>query len=234
MRGVSIGPPSRSGYALRLGARIRPTALRSSLAKPESETSLSSIVTSYVGNTKDPFRIYTSFVTSAGGQTNHSPQSEGVARTTGGTRHRPLIDPLWVGLKNQRLESDLPKDLSRGYTSFVTSAGGQTNHSPQSEGVARTTGGTRHRPLIDPLWVGLKNQRLESDLPKDLSRGYTSFVTSAGGQTNHSPQSEGIARTTGGTRHRPLIDPLWVGLGTANTFDSIEGTINWRPVEPHG
>ena len=177
MRGVSIGPPSRSGYALRLGARIRPTALRSSLAKPESETSLSSIVTSYVGNTKDPFRIY---------------------------------------------------------TSFVTSAGGQTNHSPQSEGVARTTGGTRHRPLIDPLWVGLKNQRLESDLPKDLSRGYTSFVTSAGGQTNHSPQSEGIARTTGGTRHRPLIDPLWVGLGTANTFDSIEGTINWRPVEPHG
>ena len=80
MRGVSIGPPSRSGYALRLGARIRPTALRSSLAKPESETSLSSIVTS------------------AGGQTNHSPQSEGVARTTGGTKRRPSIDPLWVGL----------------------------------------------------------------------------------------------------------------------------------------
>ncbi len=138
MRGVSIGPPSRSGYALRLGARIRPTALRSSLAKPESETSLSSIVTSYVGNTKDPFRIYTSFVTSAGGDT------------------------------------------------------------------------------------------------KDPYCEYTSFVTSAGGQTNHSPQSKGVARTTGGTRHRPLIDPLWVGLGTANTFDSIEGTINWRPVEPHG
>ncbi len=270
MRGVSIGPPSRSGYALRLGARIRPTALRSSLAKPESETSLSSVVTSYVGNTKDPFRRYTSFVTSyvgntkdpfrrytsfvtsaggdtkdpyceytsfvtsAGGQTNHSPQSKGVARTTGGIRRRPLIDPLWVGRKSQRLGSDLPKDLSHRYTSFVTSAGGQTNHSPQSEGVARTTGGTRHRPLIDPLWVGLKNQRLESDLPKDLSRGYTSFVTSAGGQTNHSPQSEGIARTTGGTRHRPLIDPLWVGLGTANTFDSIEGTINWRPIELHG
>ena len=80
MRGVPIGSPSRSGYALRLGARIRPTALRSFLPKPESETSLSSVVTS------------------AGGQTNHSPQSEGVARTTGGTRRRPLIDPLWVGL----------------------------------------------------------------------------------------------------------------------------------------
>ena len=98
MRGVSIGPPSRSGYALRLGARIRPTALRSSLAKPESETSLSSIVTSYVGNTKDTHCGYTSFVISAGGQTNHSPQSEGVARTTGGTKRRPSIDPLWVGL----------------------------------------------------------------------------------------------------------------------------------------
>ena len=195
MRGVSIGPPSRSGYALRLGARIRPTALRSSLAKPESETSLSSVVTSYVGNTKDPFRRYTSFVTSAGGDT---------------------------------------KDPYCEYTSFVTSAGGQTNHSPQSKGVARTTGGIRRRPLIDPLWVGRKSQRLGSDLPKDLSHRYTSFVTSAGGQTNHSPQSEGVARTTGGTRHRPLIDPLWVGLGTANTFDSIEGTINWRPVEPHG
>ena len=50
---------------------------------------------------------------------------------------------------------------------------------------------------------------------KDPYCGYTSFVTSAGGQTNHSPQSEGVARTTGGTRRRPLIDPLWVGLGTA-------------------
>ena len=35
MRGVPIGSPSRSGYALRLGARIRPTALRSFLPKPE-------------------------------------------------------------------------------------------------------------------------------------------------------------------------------------------------------
>ena len=98
MRGVPIGSPSRSGYALRLGARIRPTALRSFLPKPESETSLSSVVTSAGGDTKDPYCGYTSFVTSAGGQTNHSPQSEGVARTTGGTRRRPLIDPLWVGL----------------------------------------------------------------------------------------------------------------------------------------
>ena len=98
MRGVPIGSPSRSGYALRLGARIRPTALRSFLSKPESETSLSSVVTSAGGNMKDPYCGYTSFVTSAGGQTNHSPQSEGVARTTGGTRRRPLIDPLWVGL----------------------------------------------------------------------------------------------------------------------------------------
>ena len=84
MRGVPIGSPSRSGYALRLGARIRPTALRSFLSKPESETSLSSVVTSAGGNMKDPYCGYTSFVTSAGGQTNHSPQSEGVARTTGG------------------------------------------------------------------------------------------------------------------------------------------------------
>ncbi len=30
--GDVLYPPSRSGYALRLGARIRPTALRSSLA----------------------------------------------------------------------------------------------------------------------------------------------------------------------------------------------------------
>ena len=98
MRGVPIGSPSRSGYALRLGARIRPTALRSFLPKPESETSLSSVVTSAGDDTKDPYCGHTSFVTSAGGQTNHSPQSEGVARTTGGTRRRPLIDPLWVGL----------------------------------------------------------------------------------------------------------------------------------------
>ena len=99
MRGEPIGSPSRSGYALRLGARIRPTALRSFLSKPESETSLSSVVTSAGGDTKDPYCEHTSFVTSAGGQTNHSPQSEGVARTTGGTRRRPLIDPLWVGLE---------------------------------------------------------------------------------------------------------------------------------------
>ena len=139
MRGVPIGSPSRSGYALRLGARIRPTALRSFLPKPESEMSLSSVVTSAGGQTKDPYCGYTSFVTSAGDDT---------------------------------------KDPYCGYTSFDC--------------------------------------------------GYTSFVTSAGGQTNHSPQSEGVARTTGGTRRRPLIDPLWVGLGTANTFDSIEGSINWR------
>ena len=127
MRGVPIGSPSRSGYALRLGARIRPTALRSFLPKPESETSLSSVVTSAGGDTKDPYCGYTSFVTSSGGDT---------------------------------------KDPDYRYTSFVTSAGGQTNHSPQSEGVARTTGGTRCRPLIDPLWVGLEYQRLGSDLPR--------------------------------------------------------------------
>ena len=150
MRGVPSAPPSRSGCALRLGARIRPTALRSFLAKPESETSLSSVVTFAGGDTKDPYCGYTSFVTSVGGDT---------------------------------------KDPYYGYTSFVTSAGGDT---------------------------------------KDPYCGYTSFVTSAGGQTNHSPQAEGVARTTGGTRRRPLIDPLWVGLGTANTFDSIEGSINWR------
>ena len=99
MGGVPIGPPSRSGYALRLGARIRPTALRSSLAKSKSETSLpvdiypasreglplSKSMTSAGGDTKDPYHAYTtSSMTSAGGQTNHSPQSEGVARTTGG------------------------------------------------------------------------------------------------------------------------------------------------------
>ncbi len=67
MRGVPIGSPSRSGYALRLGARIRPTALRSFLSKPESEMSLSSVVTSAGG---DPYYRYTSFVTSAGGDTN--------------------------------------------------------------------------------------------------------------------------------------------------------------------
>lgn len=101
MGGVPIGSPSRSGYALRLGARIRPTALRSFLAKPKSETSLSSIVTSAGDDTKDPYCRYTSFVTSAGGQTNPSPQSEGAARTTGGARRRPWIDPLWVGLKTE-------------------------------------------------------------------------------------------------------------------------------------
>ena len=83
MRGVPIGSPSRSGYALRLGARIRPTALRSFLPKPESEVSLpvdiypasceglllSKSITSAGGDTKDPFRRYTSFVTSAGGDT---------------------------------------------------------------------------------------------------------------------------------------------------------------------
>ena len=146
MGGVPIGPPSRSGYALRLGARIRPTALRSSLAKPESETSLPvdiypvsyeglplskdlshgykpSFVTSAGGDTRDPSHVYTaaSSVTSSGGDT---------------------------------------KDPSLVYTatSSVTSAGGQTNHSPQSEGVARTTGGTRRYPWIDPLWVGLKTE----------------------------------------------------------------------------
>ena len=160
MGGVPIGPPSRSGYALRLGARIRPTALRSSLAKSKSETSLpvdiypasreglplSKSMTSAGGDTKDPYHAYTtSSMTSAGGQTNHSPQSEGVARTTGGTRCRPWIDPLWVGLENQRLGPNLPKDPYHVYTtSFMTSAGGQTNHSPQSEGVARTTGGVQN------------------------------------------------------------------------------------------
>lgn len=126
MGGVPIGTPSRSGYALRLGARIRPTALRSFLAKPESETSLpvdiypasreglslsngssygytTSSMTSAGGDTKDPAHGHTasSPMTSAGGQTNHSPQSEGIARTTGGTRRRPWIDPLWVGLENR-------------------------------------------------------------------------------------------------------------------------------------
>ena len=68
-------------------------------------------MTSAGGGTKDPYHVYTtSFMTSAGGQTNHSPQSEGVARTTGGTKRRPLIDPLWVGLENQHLESDLPRE----------------------------------------------------------------------------------------------------------------------------
>ncbi len=35
MQDIPIGPPSRSGYALRLGARIRPTALRSLPSSPE-------------------------------------------------------------------------------------------------------------------------------------------------------------------------------------------------------
>ena len=109
MGGVPIGPPSRSGYALRLGARIRPTALRSSLAKSKSETSLpvdiypasreglplSKSMTSAGGDTKDPYHAYTtSSMTSAGGQTNHSPQSEGVARTTGGYKTSPMDRPL--------------------------------------------------------------------------------------------------------------------------------------------
>ena len=186
MGGVPIGPPSRSGYALRLGARIRPTALRSSLAKSKSETSLpvdiypasreglplSKSMTSAGGDTKDPYHAYTtSSMTSAGGDT---------------------------------------KDPYHAYTtSSMTSAGGQTNHSPQSEGVARTTGGTRRRPWIDPLWVGLENQRLGPNLPKDPYHTYTtSSVTSAGGQTNHSPQSEGVARTTGGYKTSPMDRPL--------------------------
>ena len=127
MRGVPIGSPSRSGYALRLGARIRPTALRSFLPKPESEVSLpvdiypasceglllskdpyhaytaSSFVTSAGGDTKDPYCGYTSFVTSAGGQTNHSPQSEGVARTTGGDKTSPIDRPLVGRTRNLSL-----------------------------------------------------------------------------------------------------------------------------------
>ena len=137
MRGVPIGPPSRSGCALRLGARIRPTALRSSIAKPESEASLpvdtypasceglllSKPIISARGNTKDPYHGHTSSsMTSSRGDT---------------------------------------KDPYHAYTtSSMTSAGGQTNHRPQSEseGVARTTGGTRRRPWIDLLWVGLKTE----------------------------------------------------------------------------
>ena len=125
MRGVPIGSPSRSGYALRLGARIRPTALRSFLLKPESETSLSSVMTSAGGDTKDTYCGYTSFVTSAGGDT---------------------------------------KDPYCGYTSFVTSAGGQTNHSPQSEGVARTTGGDKTSSIDRPLVGRTRNSLLANDL----------------------------------------------------------------------
>ena len=186
-----------------------------------------SFVTSAGGDTKDPYCGYTSFVTSAGGQTNHSPQSEGVARTTGGTRRRPLIDPLWVGLENQHLGSDLPRGevVMRGVPIG----------SPSRSGYALRLG-ARIRPTA--LRSFLPKPESETSLSsvvtsvggdtKDPYCGYSSFVTSAGGQTNHSPQSEGVARTTGGTRRRPLIDPLWVGLGTANTFDSIEGSINWR------
>ena len=109
MGGGPIGSPSRSGYALRLGARIRPTALRSSLPKSEDETSLpvdidpasceglplSKSIISAGGDTKDPYHAYTtSSMTSAGGQTNHSPQSEGVARTTGGYKTSPVDRPL--------------------------------------------------------------------------------------------------------------------------------------------
>ena len=161
MQGVPIGSPSRSGYALRLGAMIRPTALRSSLAKPEGEASLpvdlypasceglllskdpyhaytaSSFRTSCGGDTKDLFRRYTSSVTSCGGDTKdpYCGYTSFVTSCGGDT-----------------------KDPYCGYTSSVTSAGGRTNPSPQSEGAARTTGGTRRRLFIDPLWVGLKNR----------------------------------------------------------------------------
>ncbi len=125
MRGVPIGSPSRSGYALRLGARIRPTALRSFLPKPESEMSLSSVVTSAGGDTKDPYCGYTSFVTSAGDDTK---------------------DPYYRYTSVVTSAGGDTKDPYYRYTSFVTSAGGQTNHSPQSEGVARTTGGDKTSP----------------------------------------------------------------------------------------
>ena len=71
MRGVAILAPSRSGYALRLEARIRPTALRSFLPKPESEASLPVDIypASCEGHllSKDPYHSYTasSFRTSA-------------------------------------------------------------------------------------------------------------------------------------------------------------------------
>ena len=169
-------------------------------------------MTSAGGDTKDPYCGYTSFVTSAGGQTNHSPQSEGVARTTGGTRRCPLIDPLWVGLENQHLGSDLPRGevVMRGVTIG----------SPSRSGYALRLG-ARIRPTA-----------LRSFLPKPESEtSLSSVVTSVGGQTNHSPQSEGVARTTGGTRRRPLIDPLWVGLDKGLQCQSFNG--DGRPLTRH-
>ena len=85
MRGVPIGSPSRSGYALRLGARIRPTALRSFLPKPESETSLSSVVTSTGGDTKDPYCGYTSFANDWGNKT--SPIDRSLVGRTRNSKH---------------------------------------------------------------------------------------------------------------------------------------------------
>ena len=105
MRGVPIDSPSRSGYALRLGARIRPTALRSFLSKPESEMSLSSVVTSAGGDTKDPYYRYTSFVTSAGGDTK---------------------DPYYRYTSFVTSAGGDTKDPYYRYTSLVTSAGGDT------------------------------------------------------------------------------------------------------------
>ena len=108
MRGVPIGSPSRSDYALRRGARIRPTALRSFLSKPESETSLSSVVTSAGGDTKDTYCGYTSFVTSAGGDTKDTyyKYTSFVTSAGGDTK-----DPCYR------------------HTSFVTSTGGDTKDS---------------------------------------------------------------------------------------------------------
>ena len=304
MQGVPIGSPSRSGYALRLGAMIRPTALRSSLAKPEGEASLpvdlypasceglllskdpyhaytaSSFRTSCGGDTKDPYCGYTSSVTSAGGRTNPSPQSEGAARTTGGTRRRLFIDPLWVGLENQHLGSDLPrgevvmrgvpigspsrsgyalrlgamirptalrsslakpegeaslpvdlypasceglllsKDPYHAYTasSFRTSCGGDTKDlfRRYTSSVTSCGGDTK-----DPYCGYTSFVTSCGGDTKDPYCRYTSFVTSAGGQTNPSPQSEGAARTTGGARRRPWIDPLWVGLKTEFEYLTI-------------
>ena len=57
--------------------------------KPSSETSAG-------GDTEGPSDGYSasSSETSAGGQTNHSPQSEGIARTTGGYKTSPVDRPL--------------------------------------------------------------------------------------------------------------------------------------------
>ena len=147
-------------------------------------------MTSAGGDTKDPFRRYTSFVTSAGGQTNHSPQSEGVARTTGGTRRRLFIDPLWVGLENQYLGSDLPRGegVMRGVPIGT----------PSRSGYALRLG-ARIRPTA--LRSFLPKPESETSLSsvvtsaggdtKDPYCEYTSFVTSACGRTLRSPQSEG-------------------------------------------